>query len=116
MEQQTQHTPGTDEREELMLILKMAEAAVSDPRHKSTFRRSRDRIEQLERENAELLAAVKQADTALTDWVRSHAPELCDAGRVRHTRERICANGGTLAYIANVRAAIAEALAKAGAA
>lgn len=55
-------------------------------------------------------AALIAADLALTDWVRSYAPEMCSTGSVRASFSRVYAAGGTLAYIAGVRAQIKAAL------
>lgn len=57
--------------------------------------------------------ALKAADCALTDWVRSYAPELCDSNHLRESSKRVYEAGGTLAYIAGVRMKIKAALSRA---
>ena len=53
--------------------------------------------------------ALLAADLALTDWVRQYAPEHCAKHHVKQTIKRVWDAGGTLAYIAGVRAQIKKA-------
>ena len=55
-------------------------------------------------------AALRAADTALTDWVRSYAPEMCYSKYLKESRSRVYEAGGTLAYISGVRQKIVSAL------
>ena len=55
-------------------------------------------------------AALMAADQALTDWVRQYASDQCSLEHVAESVQRIMAAGGTLAYIAGVRAQIKAAL------
>lgn len=62
--------------------------------------------------NKQQRAALQAADQALTDWVRSYASDQCSVKSVQESGLRIFAAGGTLAYIANIRKQIKEALRK----
>jgi hypothetical protein len=55
---------------------------------------------------------LKRAEEALTDWVRTYAPEMCDGGHVAETYEKIMRRGGTLYYIGELRADILDHLAE----
>jgi hypothetical protein len=56
--------------------------------------------------------ALKAADTALLDWLRCYAADQCGTLDVMISLDRIKEGGGTLAYIANTRELIKEALAE----
>ena len=64
-------------------------------------------------ERAVVRDALKAADTALTDWVRSYAPEMCHKASLKESSTRVYMAGGTLAYIAGVRQQIKNALKRA---
>jgi hypothetical protein len=54
-------------------------------------------------------AALRKADLALNTWAHTYAPECCDGVRFAEARRRI--DGvGTLAFIAEARQLIREAL------
>jgi hypothetical protein len=50
-----------------------------------------------------LREALKRSVVAIDDWLHQYASELCDEKYVAATAKRIMANGGTLAYIANLQ-------------
>ena len=50
--------------------------------------------------------------TALDDWIRTYASEQCDEKSVHESLRRLDANGGTLAYVANLNADARALLAK----
>ena len=54
-----------------------------------------------ERQRELLVETLTHAETALDDWVHTHAPELCDQEAVKATRARID-EVGTLYYIGMV--------------
>ena len=54
--------------------------------------------------------ALLRSNAALDDWVRCYAPEFCDQEHLDETRERIQGGGGTLAYIADIKAGNKKAL------
>ncbi len=62
---------------------------------------TRDIAEALRSERERVLEEVKPLEIALSDWVRSYAPEMCDPLDVKETAKRI-SRKGTLAYIADV--------------
>lgn len=53
---------------------------------------------------------IRDADAALLDWLHTYAPELCKKEHVDVSWERIMANGGTLAYIADLLSRLKEFL------
>ena len=55
------------------------------------------------REAGGITALLDALDTALTDWVRTYAPEHCYPDYVAESVKRIADGGGTLAYIADLR-------------
>ena len=61
------------------------------------------------RYNPALRQLLADLDTALTDWIRTYAGEMCDIADVAESWERIAKGGGTLAYIADLRERIREA-------
>ena len=67
----------------------------------------------LERERDAARKALRKASVALDDWLNTYAAEFCDDGRVKEAYDRINENGGTIAYIADLRQEIRAILAKA---
>lgn len=56
--------------------------------------------------------AIARAVQALDDWVVTYAAEFADQDSLDETGHRIRANGGTLAYITDVREGLERVLAK----
>jgi len=72
-------------------------------------RAANKRADALERENAELRAALERSVVAIDDWLNLYASEHCNADRVAEAKARANENG-TLWYIASTQEANRAAL------
>lgn len=70
---------------------------------------AREFAELCEQSEIELRQLLIDLDTALADWMRTYAPELCDDKDAHESARRIWKHGGTLAYIAELRERIRRA-------
>ena len=73
-----------------------------------------DGITKINNCGVQLRRALERANLALDDWLNRYASDLCDPDRVAQARSRITNQGGTIAYITDVRTQGEAALASGG--
>lgn len=88
-----------------------AKGKLSPTRHREIVIAERNKeilaLQQHKRETDQLL---RDLGTALEDWLHTFAPELCGEPYVSESHQRIYDGGGTLAYIADLRQRVDDAL------
>ena len=73
-----------------------------------------DELLRLRDDNAKLRECGEDAALALNDWLSTHAPDEAGEDWVKEARNRISRNGGTLAYVTDIRTRLEAALAGEG--
>lgn len=78
---------------------------------KAEIWRKHEEVGTLTTQRDALKKALERADFALEDWINMYASELCTSDRAAQARSRIRSQGGTIAYVTDIREESSAALA-----